>query len=88
MPDTAIPLPPLLTDEDREQLLQAAAELGAQVQQIVTAVMPVFQAVVEQAARTFAALQSAGLLDADGKPTRPADRPAWQSPYGPPTTRH
>lgn len=87
MPDTAIPMPPLPDDEEREQLLRAAADLGAAVHEIVVTVYPVFQAVIEQAARTFAALQNAGLLDADGKPARRTDRPAWQSPYGPPTRR-
>jgi hypothetical protein len=29
------------------------------------------------------------VIDQDGRPARPrADRPAWQSPYGPPTRRH
>jgi hypothetical protein len=42
---------------------------------------------VEQAGRDIArsvdALKQAGLIDADCKPVRPRDRPAWQSPYGP-----
>lgn len=88
MPDTAIPLPPLLTDEDREQLLRLTAELGAAFQQITAAMLPTFQAVVQQFVELQRALQGAGLLDADRTPVRRTDRPAGQSPYGPPTTRH
>jgi hypothetical protein len=86
--DTAPPTPTPLTDEEREQLLLLTAELGAYLQQITAAVMPAFQAIAQGFAQLQSALQGAGLIDADGKPVRRTDRPAWQSPYGPPTTRH
>lgn len=44
--------------------------------------------VLEQIARSFQALREAGAIDEDGKPARRPDRPAWQSPYGPPQRRH
>ncbi|MFB7617811.1 hypothetical protein [Kitasatospora sp. NPDC056181] len=82
---------PPLTAEQREQALQQLAEHVAAWQQMATALMPALQAAAEQLAHAFAelqrTLQAAGLLDADGRPVRPVDRPAWQSPYGPPTRR-
>nr|BEK68825.1 hypothetical protein KPHV_60520 [Kitasatospora purpeofusca] len=81
-----------ITDEQRAALLDQYARLVATIQEITQAVMPAVLAAAEQlgTALTQAArqLQDAGLLDADGKPTRPADRPAWQTPYGPPARRH
>lgn len=82
---------PEMTEEQREHLLRAFAEFTAHVQAtidaFVQAFMPTAQAVTEQFAQLQQALQHAGLLDADGRPTRTADRPAWQSPYGPPKRR-
>jgi hypothetical protein len=86
------PEPGGLTDEEREQLLRAAAQLAADVQvhmqALVQAFLPTVQAVAAQFAELQRHLQRVGLLDADGKPTRAINRPAWQSPYGPPRTRH
>ncbi|WP_060905373.1 hypothetical protein [Streptomyces scabiei] len=46
---------------------------------------------IEELGRALAAasqaVRDAGLVDADGKPARRPDRPAWQSPYGPPRRR-
>ncbi|MFE2912846.1 hypothetical protein [Kitasatospora indigofera] len=90
MTDAAIPMPPL--PAEREQLLRDLAALTAQCQTtaivMFEALAPVARALVAQFAELQSALQDAGLLDADGKPTRRPDRPAWQSPYGPPTRRH
>jgi hypothetical protein len=88
VPDTAIPMPDLPTDEQCEELMRIAAELSAAFQQIAAALAPVAQVLAEQVTQTYAALQATGYLDKDGKPTRPVDRPAWQSPYGPPTRHH
>ncbi|MER7815633.1 hypothetical protein [Streptomyces sp. NPDC096153] len=79
---------PQLTDEQREALLARMAEITHQFRQMIEAVLPAVRAAAEQAAQVFAALQAAGLVDEDGKPTRPADRPAWQTPYGPPQKGH
>ncbi|MGW4695180.1 hypothetical protein ACWEO1_22690 [Kitasatospora cineracea] len=93
MNDTpALPTVPVLTDEQRDAVLRTIAELGAVAQAIATAfvqaVIPAVQAAAQQLAALHRQMQDAGLLDADGKPVRAADRPAWQSPYGPPTRRH
>ncbi|MGW2495865.1 hypothetical protein ACWCV2_15375 [Streptomyces pseudogriseolus] len=77
-----------LTDEQREQLLRNVAELHTALARFVEALRPQ----IEAAARAFAdlgqQLRAAGLIDADGNPTARPDRPAWQSPYGPPRRRH
>ncbi|MCI4143033.1 hypothetical protein [Streptomyces sp. MMS20-AI2-20] len=76
-----------LADEQREQLLANVAHLYAAIDRFVAALRPQLEA----AARAFAdlgqQLHAAGLIDADGNPTARPDRPAWQSPYGPPTRR-
>mgnify|MGYP001232122560 CR=1 FL=1 len=66
---------------EREQPLtlpDATAQLGAALRQFATAYVaaaaPVVRAVAEVAERVHAAEQHR--------------RPAWQSPYGPPTRRH
>jgi hypothetical protein len=78
---------PDLTDEQREALLRNVAEVYAAFNRFARALRPQ----IEAAARTFAELgqqlQAAGLIDADGNPTQPRDRPAWQTPYGPATRR-
>ncbi len=92
---TTVPDPapvPALTEEQRDQVLRAMAELAAAAQAIATvfvhAVLPAVQAAAQQLAAFQQQMQTAGLLDSDGRPARPADRPAWQTPYGPPTRRH
>lgn len=77
-----------LTDEERELLLYATAQLGASIAEFVTALMPAFQAALAQANQLFDALKTAGYFDENGKATRAGDRPSWQSPYGPPASRH
>jgi uncharacterized protein with von Willebrand factor type A (vWA) domain len=78
---------PELTDEQREQLLRNATEVYAAINAFARALLPQVQA----AARAFVdlgrQLQDAGFLDENGKPTKRPDRPAWLSPYGPPTRR-
>ncbi|PBC80142.1 hypothetical protein BX265_4978 [Streptomyces sp. TLI_235] len=76
-----------LTDEQRDALLEAAARVGAEFAKVVQALMPAVQAAAEQLAQLGQALQSAGLLATDCKPVHRRDRPAWQSPYGPPSRR-
>ncbi|MFB7029653.1 MULTISPECIES: hypothetical protein [unclassified Streptomyces] len=56
----------------------------AQAEQLRTAL----QAVADALTLFADHLRAAGLLDKDGHPTRRPDRPAWQSPYGPPPRRH
>jgi hypothetical protein len=77
-----------VTDEQREQLLHAVADLHAAVRQFAEACVPMVQAFAQQFTQVTKALQEAGYLDEAGKPAERPDRPAWQSPYGPPTRRH
>jgi hypothetical protein len=69
----------------------AAAErirqLQAAFQAYVEAVRPRMEEAGRALAQGFEALRQAGLVDHDCKPARPRDRPAWQSPYGPPRRR-
>ncbi|MEI5522509.1 hypothetical protein WB388_18060 [Streptomyces brasiliscabiei] len=76
-----------LTDEQREQMLQRIVTVTAEIRKIAEAVAPAVIAAVTELNKAMQALREAGLLDDDYKPIRPADRPAWQSPYGPPPRR-
>ncbi len=71
--------------------VQAAAERVREAQAAVTAFMHAYaealRPVMEDLGRAFQTLCEAGLVDDDGKPVRHPDRPAWQSPYGPPKRR-
>lgn len=68
-----------------------AAEVFELWRKAFTAYARQLSPVIKALAKTFEAyaqaLQQAGLADEDGKPVRQSDRPAWQSPYGPPTTK-
>ncbi len=68
----------------------AAAEAGQRVGQILAAFARALQPVVQAAAAVMRqldeALRAAGHASSTGKPGR-RDRPAWQSPYGPPSRR-
>lgn len=86
-PSAAGPAMPELTDEQREQLARSVAEVTALMRRWVESLVPAVTAAAQDLARAFATLQQAGLVDEDGRPTRPADRPAWASPYGPPPKR-
>ncbi|QTU45620.1 hypothetical protein F3K20_12760 [Streptomyces scabiei] len=76
-----------ITDEQREQLLRSMASLTAAFRQLAQACLPLLQATAEQFVLHTEALKEAGLLDDEYKPIKAADRPAWQSPYGPPPRR-
>ncbi|MFF7295327.1 hypothetical protein [Streptomyces sp. NPDC008265] len=78
---TEQPAPPRV---DPEQVLAAAAQLRAALDQWAAAVLPAVLA----AARQFAALAAAHEADLTAdSPPRPPRRPAWRSPYGPAHTR-
>nr|WP_119589813.1 hypothetical protein [Streptomyces scabiei] len=76
-----------ITDEQREQLLKRSAELHAALAKFAESFVPVARALAESFAQLGRQLREAGLLDEDGQPIKAADRPAWQSPYGPPSRR-
>jgi hypothetical protein len=78
---------PELTDEQREQLLRNVAEVYAAINTFAQALIPQVQAAARAFAEIGQQLQRAGFLDEHGKPTKRPDRPAWLSPYGPPTRR-
>lgn len=79
---------PELTEEQREQLLRNVAEVHAAIDRFARALWPQIEAAAKAFAELGRQLQDAGLIDADGNPTARPDRPAWQSPYGPPQRRH
>jgi hypothetical protein len=74
-----------------EELQRTRAARARELHQVLLAAARTVQPAMEAAARAVREvtrmLQSAGLADKDGKPVRPQDRPAWQSPYGPPARR-
>ncbi|UUU21692.1 hypothetical protein [Streptomyces sp. DSM 40750] len=76
-----------ITDEQREQLRQRSAELHAALAKFAESFAPVARAITESFAQLGRQLRESGLIDEDGQPVKPADRPAWQSPYGPPQRR-
>ncbi|WP_060888677.1 hypothetical protein [Streptomyces scabiei] len=78
---------PQLTDEQREALARQTAEFHGAMARIAAVAIPAFQAIVEAFNQLGRQLREAGLIDEDGKPVKAADRPAWQSPYGPPSRR-
>ena len=80
-------LTPQITDEQRETIVRQAAELHAAIAQLAESFIPVARAIVDAFNQLGRQLREAGLIDEDGKPVKPADRPAWQSPYGPPPRR-
>lgn len=70
------------------------ASVAAAIREFHTAVTEYMQVAtralrpfMEQIKHTHQALVDAALIDDQGKPTRPPDRPAWQSRYGPPARR-
>ncbi|WP_060880607.1 hypothetical protein [Streptomyces scabiei] len=77
-----------LTDEQREQMRRSMANVQAAFQEFAKALRAALSVTADQFVLHTEALKQAGLLDEDGKPVQPADRPAWQSPYGPPSRRH
>ena len=78
---------PQLTDEQRDTIARQAAELHAAIAQVAASFIPVARAVVEAFNQLGRQLREAGLIHEDGQPVKVADRPAWQSPYGPPPRR-
>jgi acyl-CoA reductase-like NAD-dependent aldehyde dehydrogenase len=77
------PTPPAV---DPEQVRAAVEQMRAAFQAWAEAVGPALRALVAEFARLAEQLREAGVVDDQGRPTR-RDRPAWQSPYGPPSRR-
>ncbi|MFJ2567910.1 hypothetical protein ACIO02_34090 [Streptomyces sp. NPDC087568] len=77
-----------------EQTAEMLARIRALHTGIVRAYVAAARPLMDEVARALAALtatmrnlQEAGVIDELGKPARRRDRPAWQSPYGPPARR-
>ena len=85
-------VPPQVPGVDRAIVVVSidTTAITAQFEQLRTALQAlgeVAQARLEEVGRTFEAMKKAGVCDDHGKPLPPRDRPAWQSPYGPPRRR-
>jgi acyl-CoA reductase-like NAD-dependent aldehyde dehydrogenase len=77
------PTPPTV---DPEQVRAAVEQVRAALRAWAEAVAPSVRALVAEFARLAEHLREAGVVDDQGRPAR-RDRPAWQSPYGPPPRR-
>ncbi|MEU4172131.1 hypothetical protein AB0F46_35270 [Streptomyces sp. NPDC026665] len=73
--------------EATAQLRETVARFAAGCQTAVRAYAEAMRPFVEELARAVQALRDAGPIPEDGEPARRSDRPAWQSPYGPPARR-
>ncbi|MEU0087208.1 hypothetical protein [Streptomyces sp. NPDC006274] len=85
-----VPVPGIASIEisgDTDALAERLAEVQTTLRRFVEALAPVARAYGERLAELGAALRAAGLLDENARPVRRRDRPAWQSPYGPPRRR-
>lgn len=71
---------------DPEQVRAAVEQVRAGLRAWAEAVAPAVRTVAEEFARLAEQLREAGVVDDQGRPVR-RDRPAWQSPYGPPPRR-
>ncbi|MET7811766.1 hypothetical protein ABZT26_13010 [Streptomyces sp. NPDC005395] len=71
---------------DSERVRAAVEQMRAALRAWAEAVAPAVPAMAEEFVRLAEHLREAGVVDEQGRPTR-RDRPAWQSPYGPPPRR-
>ncbi|MFF0597894.1 hypothetical protein [Streptomyces antibioticus] len=78
---------PLLQLHHTEQSRAVRDAAIAFVWAYAEAVKPVVEALARGIEAYGQALRQAGLIDQEGRPVARRDRPAWQSPYGPPTRR-
>lgn len=65
----------------------AITEQFEQLRRTLQAFGEAARARMEEIGRAFEAMKQAGVCDDHGKPLPRRDRPAWQSPYGPPQRR-
>ncbi|OQQ13011.1 hypothetical protein B0675_40040 [Streptomyces sp. M41(2017)] len=66
-----------------ERARRAREILDVLARTLYESVKPAVEEAGRNIARSLDSLKQAGVIDADCKPVRPRDRPAWQSPYGP-----
>lgn len=86
-PGTQTPMQARITDEQRDRMLQRIVTVVADIRKMAQLVMPAVTAAATELQAALDQLRDAGLLDDDYKPITAPDRPAWQSPYGPPKRR-
>lgn len=65
----------------------AITEQFEQLRRTLQAFGEAARARMEEIGRAFEAMKQAGVCDDHGRPLPRRDRPAWQSPYGPPRRR-
>lgn len=68
---------------DSPELRDRVREMHEDLMKFMTAYARAVSPLLAELGRAFEALRDAGLIDEDGQATRPRDRPAWQSTYGP-----
>ena len=78
---------PQITDEQREEMLQRIVTVTAEIRKMAELVAPAVIKALAELKTAMDGLREARLLDEDYKPIQRSDRPAWQSPYGPPSRR-
>ncbi|WP_329140997.1 hypothetical protein [Streptomyces sp. NBC_00670] len=78
---------PLVLEEARLAAQEAAQRTGQLITDIRRVLMPQMRALSRTARHAAEALDQLGLVNQEGMPVRRQDRPAWQSPYGPPKRR-
>ncbi|WP_329151255.1 hypothetical protein OIU91_28465 [Streptomyces sp. NBC_01456] len=73
----------------RVAVRESARRYVDRLRRITLAMAPVVREMQEHLAAAAAALRNVGVVGEDGTQRRPVmrDRPAWQSPYGPPARR-
>jgi len=78
----------LVADEARFALIEAYAAVGQRAAEVMRAIIGAFQPLAEAAVRAMQGLETVRSDTVAPPPRRARDRPAWQTPYGPPTRRH
>lgn len=84
---TAEPVVVIAFEIDDSALQARVREAHQAIRDFVEAMRPAIEEAGRWVAQAAEALRQAGVIDEDGKPVRRSDRPAWQSPYGPPNRR-
>lgn len=76
-----------MSDEERAAMFRRMVTVTAELRKIGEALAPAVAAAAAHLQQVFATLRETGVLDDEGRLVRRPDRPAWQSPYGPPPRR-
>lgn len=82
-PPTMPKLTLTFTEEERERLRAATDRMSASFREFIEALRPGLEAAAKALREVGEQLRAAGLVDDQGRVRPAAQRPAWQSPYGP-----